>query len=127
MRAKVDNAAASAHAVPAPGASVRVRVPAGPPAKAVAVPASAVRKGPGGDHVFVVAPDKDNKPRARVRPVRSGPVLGDDVLVYAGLAAGETVAASGSFKLRDEVLVAMAPPAPVQTRTETAPVTAAAE
>ena len=124
VRAKVDNAAASAHAVPAPGASVRVRVPAGPPAKAVAVPASAVRKGPGGDHVFVVAPDKDNKPRARVRPVRSGPVLGNDVLVYSGLAAGETVAASGSFKLRDEVLVAVAPPAPVQT--QTAPVTAAA-
>ena len=124
VRAKVDNATAGASAVPAPGASVRVRVPAGPAAKAVAVPVSAVRKGPGGDHVFIVAPDKDNKPRARVRPVRSGPVLGDDVLVFSGLKAGETVAASGSFKLRDEVLVAVA--APTSVRTDTAPVTAAA-
>ena len=128
VRAKVTGAAADASAdaptVPAPGASVRVRVPAGPAARAVAVPATALRKGPGGDHVFIVAPDKDNKPRARVRPVRSGPVLGDDVLVFSGLKAGETVAASGSFKLRDEVLVAVA--APTSVRTDTAPVTAAA-
>ena len=53
-----------------PGASVRVRVPVGPPRTAVAVPVSALRKGPGGDHVFVIAPDKDGKTRAHVRPVR---------------------------------------------------------
>src|SRR5436190_6847617 len=46
---------------PARGAAVRgeVRVPMGPPRTAVAVPVSALRKGPGGDHVFVIAPDKD--------------------------------------------------------------------
>ena len=112
VRAKVTGAAADASAdaptVPAPGASVRVRVPAGPAARAVAVPATALRKGPGGDHVFVVTPDPQGKDRARVRPVRSGPVLGDEVLVFSGLTSGERVAASGSFKLRDEVLVAVA-------------------
>jgi membrane fusion protein (multidrug efflux system) len=93
---------------PAPGASVRVRVPVGPPRTAVAVPVSALRKGPAGDHVFVIAPDRDGKPRVHPRPVEAGTVIGDEVLLYAGLSAGEKVAASGSFKLRDGVLVGIA-------------------
>ena len=92
----------------APGASVRVLVPAGAAAKAVAVPVSALRKGPGGDHVFVIAAGKDGKTRAQLRPVRAGSVVGDEVLVDEGLAPGEQVATSGSFKLREAVLVAVA-------------------
>ena len=75
---------------PAPGASVRVRVPVGPPRKAVAIPVSALRKGPGGDQVFVIEPDKDGKTRAHVRQVESGAMLGDEVVIHAGLSAGET-------------------------------------
>ncbi|MEW6247141.1 MAG: efflux RND transporter periplasmic adaptor subunit [Nitrospirota bacterium] len=93
---------------PAPGASVRVRVPIGPARKAVAVPVSALRKGPGGDQVFMIALEKDGKTRARVRHVESGAMLGDEVVIHAGLSAGERVAASGSFKLRDGALVAVA-------------------
>lgn len=104
VRARLDTAA---HA-PAPGASVRVRVPVGPARAAVAIPVSARRKGPGGDHVFVIAPDKDGKSRARVRPVVGGPMLGDEAVIETGLAAGERVAASGSFKLREAVLVSIA-------------------
>jgi membrane fusion protein, multidrug efflux system len=94
--------------VPAPGASVRVLVPSGPPGKAVAIPVSALRKGPGGDEVFVITPDKKGKQRAHTRQVRSGEVMGDTVLIHAGLKAGELVATSGSFKLRDSVLVVLA-------------------
>jgi membrane fusion protein (multidrug efflux system) len=94
--------------VPVPGASVRVQTPVGPAELAVAVPVSAQRKGPGGDHVFVIAPDQKGQPRAHVRPVRSGAMLGDEVLILEGLAAGDRVAASGSFKLREAVLVAFA-------------------
>jgi len=90
---------------PAPGASVSVHIPVGPPQPAVAVPASALRKGPGGDHVFVIGPAKDGKPRAQLRSVQSGPVLGDDIVILKGLAPGERVATSGSFKLREGVLV----------------------
>ncbi len=90
---------------PTPGGSVRVRVPVGPTFKAVAVPVSALRKGPSGDHVFVIAPGKDGKARAQPRQVESGSVLGDEVLIYNGLKVGEQVAASGSFKLRDGLLV----------------------
>lgn len=95
-------------ALPSPGASVRVRVPSGPPRKALAVPATALRKSPAGDHVFVIAPDPQGVPRARLRRVRGGPLLGDEVLIVEGLSAGETVAASGSFKLRDGARVAVA-------------------
>jgi membrane fusion protein, multidrug efflux system len=100
---------------PAPGASVRVQVPVGPPRLAVAVPVSALRKGPGGDHVFVVAPGEDGKLRALLRSVESGAMLSDEVVIYAGLSAGERVAASGSFKLHDTGLVAIAgePAAPL--------------
>jgi membrane fusion protein (multidrug efflux system) len=94
--------------LPGPGASVRVKVPAGPPGEAVAIPVSSLRKDPSGDHVFVISADKTGKQRAHLRPVRSGEALGDTVLIEDGLQAGELVATSGSFKLRDGVLVALA-------------------
>ncbi|MGH7470243.1 MAG: efflux RND transporter periplasmic adaptor subunit [Longimicrobiales bacterium] len=100
IRARVAHADALA-----PGASVRVLVPQGPPVTVVVVPASALRKGPGGDHLFVLAADQEGKLRARVRPVQGGPLIGDEVVILHGLAAGEQVAASGSFKLREGVLV----------------------
>jgi len=92
---------------PAPGSSVRVLVPTAPSADAVVIPVSALRRGPAGDHVFVIAPDSSGQLRAYQRPVRSGPMLGDQIIILDGLTAGEQVAASGSFKLRDAVLVAV--------------------
>src|SRR5262249_32089819 len=92
---------------PAPGASVAVRIPVQARHMAVAVPVSALRKGPGGDHVFVIEPDKEGKTRAHVRQVESGAVLGDDIVIESGLSAGEKVAASGSFKLREAVPIAV--------------------
>ena len=102
VRARV----ADADAVPAPGASVRVRIPYGEPISGAVIPINALRKGPAGDHVFVVADGKDGKPRAQLRRVQVGASLGDEVLVLDGIAPGESVAASGSFKLREGVLVA---------------------
>ncbi len=96
--------------MPAPGASVRVTVPVGPLDTVVSVPVSALRKGPQGDHVFVIEPDSAGKPRAHVRAVQSGPVLGEEDVVYEGVKAGEQIATSGSFKLRESVLVVIADP-----------------
>jgi membrane fusion protein (multidrug efflux system) len=107
IRARIEGAAA-----PSPGASVRVEVPVGPAATAVAVPVSALRKGPGGDHVFVLSADSTGQTRAHARPVRSGAALGEEVLIVSGLAAGEQVAASGSFKLREGVKVMVTGPQP---------------
>jgi membrane fusion protein, multidrug efflux system len=97
-------------ALPAPGSSVRVSVGVGAPSRVVAIPASALRKGPSGDHVFVLAPDANNALRAQLRPVRVAAVAGDEVLVSQGVKAGEQVATSGSFKLRDAALVAVSAP-----------------
>ncbi len=101
VRARIDADAA------APRASVRVPVPDGPAAKAVAVPATALRKGPGGDFLFVLAQEANGQARAEERRVVSGPLRGDEVVILQGLAAGERVAASGSFKLRPDVLVSV--------------------
>lgn len=102
-----------------PGASVRVQVPVGDARAAVAVPANAVRKGPDGDHVFVVETDDSGAKRARLRRVQIETVAGDAVLLGSGLAAGETVAAAGSFKLRDSALVAVPESTPHATLSAT--------
>jgi len=106
VRARIEGAV---HA-PSPGSSVRVRVPVGTPRKAVAVPVSALRKGPQGDQVFVITQDKDGRARAHVQQVESGVMFGDEIVIHAGLAAGDRVAASGSFKLREAALVSIAGP-----------------
>jgi membrane fusion protein (multidrug efflux system) len=72
----------------------------------VSIPVSALRKGPGGDHVFLILPDSSGKTRAHDQPVQSGPVVDDDVVILAGIKPGQKVATSGSFKLRESVLVA---------------------
>jgi membrane fusion protein (multidrug efflux system) len=104
VRAKIEGA----RNVPAPGASVRVRVPVGTTRSVVAIPVSALRKGPGSDQVFVLAADPDGRMRAHTRQVESGPMLDDEVVIYRGLTPGEKIAAQGSFKLRDGLLVAIA-------------------
>lgn len=112
VRARVDDASRS----PGPGASVRVAVPVGVTRTAVTVPVSAIRKGPEGDHVFVLQPDKNGKLRAHLRRVDVGAMLGDDIVVEKGLSAGERVAASGSFKLREAVLVGITNEPPAQPK-----------
>ena len=101
--------------MPSPGASVRVQVPVGAARMAVTIPASALRKGPGGDHVFVLAEDKQGNTRAHLRPVQVDALAGDEVVIASGLNAGERIAASGSFKLREAALVALADRAPADT------------
>jgi membrane fusion protein (multidrug efflux system) len=104
-----------ADAAPAPGSSVRVLVPVGASRADVVVPVSALRKGPGGDHVFVLGADEGAGIRAELRRVQSGRMLGDEVVIESGLEAGERVAATGSFKLYPGALVAVAKDGDVRT------------
>lgn len=97
--------------VPAPGGSVRVDVPLGEVRDVLVVPVSALRKGPMGEHVFVIVDAEPNTTRAQMRRVTSGALLGDEVVIEAGLEATERIAASGSFKLFDGMKVAIAAPA----------------
>lgn len=97
VRARIEGVGSSL----APGASVRVQVPAGPPTQVVIVPASALRRGPAGDHVFVLVEADGGVVRASLRQVQAGPALGNEVVILGGLEAGDRLAASGSFKLRE--------------------------
>lgn len=106
VRARIDDV----DAAPSPGSSVRVRVATGPGQPVVAVPADALRRGPAGDQVFVIEADADGVARAFSRQVRTRSVSGDEVLIEAGLEAGERVATSGSFKLRESVPVSVVNP-----------------
>jgi membrane fusion protein (multidrug efflux system) len=104
IRARLEGTLA---ALPAPGASVQVSVPTGPPQPTLVIPATALRKGPEGDQVFIVASAADGQLRAEARRVETGALVGDNVLVRAGLTSGERVATSGSFKLRDGMRVSV--------------------
>lgn len=88
-----------------PGASVRVNVPFGAARTVAVVPASGLRRGPTGDHVYVIEAGSQGELRAYARPVRAGPMLGRDVVILDGVQPGERVAAAGSFKLREGVKV----------------------
>ncbi len=95
-----------------PGAFVDVVVDAGPPRSVLAVPLAAVRRAAYGDHVFLIGEPKqgDKGPRAQQRFVRTGPVVGQDIVIMSGIANGDRVATTGAFKLRDGVLVAIGKP-----------------
>lgn len=126
VRARIDLSSKGAvkTAVPVPGSSVRVSVGVGSASRVVSIPATALRKGPSGDHVFVLAPDAQKQLRAQLRPVKVGASVGDEVLIVEGLAVGDQVATSGSFKLRDAVRVAVSTPAPA-TKTSAMPTASA--
>lgn len=87
-----------------PGTFVDVTVKTSEPRKTVMVPLAAVRRSPNGQHVFVLV-EEDGKLRARQRSVEAGAVQEGEIAIEKGLQAGELVAASGSFKLRDGLLV----------------------
>jgi membrane fusion protein, multidrug efflux system len=87
-----------------PGAFVDVVAVTAPPQPALLVPLTAVRRAPYGEHVFVLE-EEAGETRARQRVVQTGPVQGTDIVITDGLAEGELIAAAGSFKLRDGLLV----------------------
>lgn len=101
LRARMKGLGASVR----PGTFVDVVAVIAKPRESVLVPLTAVRRSPAGQHVFVLT-SEDGKTRARLRPIETGPVQDKDIVVEKGLKAGEVIAAAGSFKLRDGVLVA---------------------
>lgn len=98
-----------------PGMFIDVTAVTSAPRTTVLVPLASIRRSPQGQHVFVLE-SVDGKLRARQRTVQTGPVVNDEIAIDTGLAAGDLIAASGSFKLREGALVqAEAPPAADQS------------
>ncbi len=71
------------------------------------IPSTALLSAPFGNSVYVIEPstNKTGGLVARQQFVKTGPVRGDYVTVESGLKAGEKVASSGVFKLRNGVSV----------------------
>jgi membrane fusion protein, multidrug efflux system len=92
-----------------PGMFARVEVLLPESAELLVIPATSVLSAPYGDSVYVVESkaDKDGKPALTVRQqfVRTGRARGDFLSVESGLKAGERVASSGIFKLRNGMAV----------------------
>ncbi|HEX9791455.1 MAG TPA: efflux RND transporter periplasmic adaptor subunit [Kiloniellales bacterium] len=100
-----------------PGAFVDVVAMTAPPQPALFIPLTAVRRAPFGQHVYHLV-EEQGQVRARQRIIRTGPVQGGEITVLDGLAEGDLIAAAGSFKLREGLLV--------QTGTASVPASAAA-
>jgi membrane fusion protein (multidrug efflux system) len=91
-------------------ARVELVLPAAQPL--LVIPSTAVLHAPYGDSVFVLSDVKDEKSgktvkQAQMTTVRLGETRGDFVAVTTGLKAGQTVATSGVFKLRNGSPVAL--------------------
>lgn len=87
-----------------PGMFVDVTAVISAPQPAVFVPLTAVRRSPHGEHVFMLV-EEDGKLRARQQTVKTGTVQQGNIVIREGLKAGDVIAAAGSFKLRDGLLV----------------------
>ena len=87
-----------------PGTFVDVIVVTAPPQPALFVPLTAVRRSTFGQHVYLLV-EEQGQLRARQRVVETGPVQGDEIVVLDGLNEDDLIAAAGSFKLREGLLV----------------------
>jgi membrane fusion protein (multidrug efflux system) len=95
-----------------PGMFANVEVLSAHKRPVLMIPATAVMFAPYGDSVFAIEERKDEKTGqpalvARQKFVRLGDRRGDFVAVASGLDAGERVVASGAFKLRNGMRVAV--------------------
>jgi membrane fusion protein, multidrug efflux system len=68
---------------------------------AIVVPAAAVRHGPNGDYVYVIAADDT----VHIQLVKTGPADGDNVSIASGLSGGERVVTEGGDRLTDGAVV----------------------
>jgi membrane fusion protein (multidrug efflux system) len=67
-----------------------------------------VRRGPDGDFVFVIRRDEKAELRAHQQRVVVDSVADDVAIISEGLDPGDSVASTGSFKLRDALRVTQA-------------------
>ncbi len=87
-----------------PGQFVRVRLAAGTLSNGVTVPQRAVNIGPNSTTVYVVGQGDT----LAVRPVRLGPMQGDQWVILDGLSAGDRVVLDGQQKIQPGIVVRVA-------------------
>jgi multidrug efflux system membrane fusion protein len=80
-----------------PGAYVTVRIVLNDLPNVVVVPTTAIQAGAQHPYVYVVTPQNV----VESKPVKVGPVSGNQTVIVAGLAAGERVVVEGQFQLEE--------------------------
>jgi multidrug efflux system membrane fusion protein len=90
-----------------PGEFVNARVALETRRNVIAVPTTAVQRGPQGLFAWIVNADNVVEPR----PIALGPVSGDLTVIDKGLAEGDRVVTDGQYKLQVNARVAIVPPA----------------
>ncbi|PWU10221.1 MAG: hypothetical protein C5B47_02500 [Verrucomicrobia bacterium] len=94
-----------------PGLYVNVRLILHTLASAVLVPQSAVLVGQNGPFLFVI----DSTGHAHIRPVKTGELHDDLIVIVGGLKAGELVVTSGQLMLSDGALAKVRMRSPAET------------
>jgi membrane fusion protein, multidrug efflux system len=89
-----------------PGDFVNARVLLKTESKVVAVPSSAVQRGPQGLFAWIVT----DKSTAEPRPIEVGPTSGDMTIIMTGLKEGERVVTDGHYKLFRNATVTVGAP-----------------
>jgi multidrug efflux system membrane fusion protein len=79
-----------------PGQSVETRLHVATMSGVVAVPDTAVQRGPQGLFAYVVKPDST----VEVRSLKVGPITGGHAIIESGIQAGETVVTAGHYRLK---------------------------
>jgi len=87
-----------------PNQFVNIRLVTDTLENAIVVPAAAIRHGPQGDFVYVVAEDKT----VHVKPIVTGPASADLVSVASGLSPDERVVTEGGDRLVDGASITLA-------------------
>ncbi len=88
-----------------PGDFVNARVLIETRRNVLAIPTSAVQRGPRGLFTWIVSVQKTAEPR----PIQVGPATNDQTVITDGLSEGETVVTEGQYKLQPNAPVAAAP------------------
>jgi membrane fusion protein (multidrug efflux system) len=107
LRAAIDNPDGTLK----PGMLVDVQIATAAPREVIAVPATAIQYNSTGTFVYVVSsaekdtPAEKDQQRATLRNVTIGEEKNRNVIITDGLQSGETIAANGSYKLQDKMLV----------------------
>jgi len=86
-----------------PGDFVNARLLVDTQRDVIAVPSSAVQRGPQGLFTWIVT----NKNTAEPRPIEVGPVSGNLTIITAGVSEGERVVTDGQYKLKRGVTVSI--------------------
>jgi multidrug efflux system membrane fusion protein len=91
-----------------PGESVNARLLLETRSSVLAVPPTAIQRGPQGLVAWIITANNTAEPRN----IEVGPVTGDEVIITSGLSEGERVVIDGHYKLTRNAPVSITTPSP---------------